>query len=343
MATILLCLVGCAKNPTNGSNGEKESANSNTYYTAEDYVKDPSLFVPVWADDREVPAEMLDFEEKYEQFFTPNGRTMSSAHRGDNANYPECSTEAFLSAIMAGADLVEVDIAVTKDGVLIVMHDDTIARTTNVEQLRVNNTVGIPESNNISDWTLAQLRRLRLMSADGSEVTNYVIPTLEDIIILCKDRCFITLDKMTRFEWYNDIMPLLEKHDAYRTVMLPYSYTGSYSYDRVKVMMDDIKEASGKSSALMSRAHDISVLEQTSKWIEEYEFPRVIRCGEYNEEEVAAYEPYFNKFRIHIECLDEANDTLEDWTRIDEQGFNLIVTNDIYGLTEFIQNNYFNN
>ncbi len=332
-------MAGCTKEPE--QTGNNTSAVSDEYYTAEDYLKDPSLFVPVWEGEREVSAEMLNFEEKWEQFFTPDGRTMSSAHRGDNKNYPENSTEAYLSAILLGADIVEVDVGITKDNIPVVMHDETLERTTNLLMLRQQNVPGLPTSNSVSDWTLAQLRRLRLLSPDGSEVTDYVIPTLEDVIMICKDRVFITLDKANVFDWHQDILPLLEKHDAYRTVMLPYSYSHNLSYDRVKDLMDEIKEASGYTSALMCRSYDYTNLERVSKLIDQYEFPKVLRCGEYNYDEFEAYQPYIDKYRIHIECLTQINDTEKSWKRIDGQGYNLIVTDNIEGLTQFIQENYF--
>ena len=352
LTVVLLSLVGC----TNQTNTDTEEDNTNVsetegtettmdnekgYYTAEDYLADPSLFVPVWADEREVPAEMLDFEEKYASFMNPNGRLMSDAHRGEHKYYPEASIEAFLSAILAGIDIVEVDVAVTQDNVLVVMHDETISRTTNVELLRKQGVAGLPESNYVSDWTLAQLRRLRLMSTDGTEVTNYVIPTLEEVIMICNERCFITLDKDNRFEWYNDIIPLIEKHNAWRTVMLPYQYSYSLSPTRVKERMDYITEKSGYTSALMFRSNDSSCLAQTTKYIDEYGFPKVIRSGEYVPSDTPNYTPYVNNYRVHIECL-SGNDYLEAWKQIDAEGYGIIVTNDAIGLTEYIQETYFN-
>lgn len=350
LAAVMLLAVGCGEKPNsdadadananNEANAGNAVNNEKGYYTAEDYLADPSLFVPNWSDRREVPKEMLDFEEKYQQFMTPNGRLMTDAHRGDCKNYPENSIECFMSAILLGADIVEVDVEVTKDGIPIVMHDETLQRTTNVELLRMQGVTGLPESNYTGDWTLAQLRRLRLKSVDGTSVTNYVIPTLEDVIMICNERCFITLDKDNRFEWYNDLIPLIEKHNAWRTVMLPYSYSYSQSPDRVKKHVDYIKEKSGYMTALMFRSYDSTKLEQTAKYIEEYGFPKVIRSGEYVDAETPAYAPYNAKYRVHIECL-HGNDYLEMWKQIDAEGYGIIVTNDIEGLTNYVQETYF--
>ena len=85
-----------------------------------------SKFVPVWNGVWEPHPGMLDFEEKWNAFHDPNGRLMVCAHRGDNnIYYPENSLEGCLSAIAAGADMLEVDVHTTKDGHLIIMHADS--------------------------------------------------------------------------------------------------------------------------------------------------------------------------------------------------------------------------
>lgn len=52
------------------------------------------------------------------------------AHRGDWRNFPENSLEAIDNAVKMGVDIVELDVQRTKDGVLILMHDRTLDRTT---------------------------------------------------------------------------------------------------------------------------------------------------------------------------------------------------------------------
>src|SRR6476619_5300808 len=57
------------------------------------------------------------------------------AHRGASAYAPEHTAAAYKLAIEMGADFVEQDLAVTKDRVLICIHDASLERTTNVEEL----------------------------------------------------------------------------------------------------------------------------------------------------------------------------------------------------------------
>ena len=66
---------------------------------------------------------------------TPAAKKQLVAHRGASAYAPEHTLEAYRLAIEQGADFVEQDLAVTKDGVLVCIHDLTLERTTNVEEV----------------------------------------------------------------------------------------------------------------------------------------------------------------------------------------------------------------
>src|SRR5687767_1614022 len=77
------------------------------------------------------------------------------AHRGASAYAPEHTLAAYRLAIQQGADYVEQDLAVTKDGVLICLHDDTLDRTTNVEEVFPDRKPWLAV-----DFTLAEIKRL---------------------------------------------------------------------------------------------------------------------------------------------------------------------------------------
>lgn len=62
---------------------------------------------------------------------TTKDRMYIAAHRGDSYNYYENTMTAFYKATEAGADMIETDVRLTKDNALIIMHDDTVNRTTN--------------------------------------------------------------------------------------------------------------------------------------------------------------------------------------------------------------------
>jgi len=110
-----------------------------------------------------------------------SGYVMVVAHRGDWYNAPENSMLAVKKAVELGADVVEVDVQKTKDGVLILMHDKTVDRTTN----------GFGP---VSDYSLKNIRQLRLKTREG-QLTKNKVPTLEEVLDYSKDKVLVNIDK----------------------------------------------------------------------------------------------------------------------------------------------------
>ncbi len=110
-----------------------------------------------------------------------NNQIIVVAHRGDWRNAPENSIQAIENCIKMGVDMVEIDIRETKDGKLVLMHDETIDRTTNGKGF-------------VKDWTLDSLKTLQLTDGLGI-ATLQRIPTLEEALLLAKDKILINLDK----------------------------------------------------------------------------------------------------------------------------------------------------
>lgn len=115
-----------------------------------------------------------------------NRHVMVFAHRGDWRNAPaENSLEAYRNCIREGIDGIEVDLQMTSDSVLVIMHDETLDRTTTGHGL-------------VSDHTKAQLDSLWLLSPIGV-VTRLKIPTFEEVLELAKDNILIQVDKWKPF------------------------------------------------------------------------------------------------------------------------------------------------
>lgn len=100
------------------------------------------------------------------------GRPANFGHRGAGLNqsgnaYPEDSVSAFLHGLAIGADAAELDVNMTADGKLIVIHDDTLDRTTDC-------------SGCVSAMTLAQVRQCHLKNGNG-ETTAEHPPTLDEV------------------------------------------------------------------------------------------------------------------------------------------------------------------
>ncbi|MFG1977296.1 glycerophosphodiester phosphodiesterase family protein [Nonomuraea fuscirosea] len=84
-----------------------------------------------------------------------HNRPVVWSHRGASKNAPEETTAAYRRALADGADVLEGDLAQTKDGVLVVIHDNTLARTTNVEEVFPDRAPW-----NVIDFTLAEIKQL---------------------------------------------------------------------------------------------------------------------------------------------------------------------------------------
>ena len=301
-----------------------------------------SEFTPVWVSDVKKALREWDFEEKWRAFHTPNGRPMSCAHRGDrNQLYPENTWEGFCSAVLYGADMLEADIHVTRDGVPVVMHDDTLTRTTDLPRLRESGAAWLPEGDRVADWTAEEIRRLRAVFPDGT-VTDCHIPTLEDLILLARDRCFITLDKAGAFSFETDVMPLLEKHNAWRTVLIPYEYP----LDRVVAIKREIARRSGVQAPYFAKAvkagkMETERMEGAMCFLREEDYALVLRGGEFDRAntELLTFlrENVKGKCRLYAESLQAAHDCEENWGQMIAAGCNILMGNRNYELIDFVR------
>ncbi len=118
----------------------------------------------------------------------PHAKKQLIAHRGASAYAPEHTLEAYKLAIAQGADFVEQDLAVTRDGVLVCIHDFTLERTTNVEEVfreRFTQEKGgaTPERHwPVNDFTLAEIKQLDAGSWFGEKFAGSRIPTFQEAI-----------------------------------------------------------------------------------------------------------------------------------------------------------------
>ena len=93
------------------------------------------------------------------------GKMSVAGHRGDCKNFPENTMSAFIAAYESGADMIETDVRLTKDLELILMHDETVDRTTN-------------GSGAIKNMTLEELLALNAGRDDAPER----VPLFEDFL-----------------------------------------------------------------------------------------------------------------------------------------------------------------
>jgi len=108
------------------------------------------------------------------------------AHRGASAYAPEHTLAAYRLALEQGADYVEQDLAVTRDGVLICLHDESLERTTNVEELFPDRATVDPTTGRRQwlaiDFTLADIKALDAGSWFGAAFAGERVPTWDEAV-----------------------------------------------------------------------------------------------------------------------------------------------------------------
>lgn len=118
------------------------------------------------------------------EYFRYKGKNtpIISGHRGGMIKgFPENSIATFENTLRHTPAFFEIDPRLTKDGIAVLMHDETLNRTTN-------------GNGEVSDYTFEELQRFRLKDPEGN-VTDYKIPTLKEVIAWSKGKTVVNLDK----------------------------------------------------------------------------------------------------------------------------------------------------
>ncbi|GAB2923895.1 glycerophosphodiester phosphodiesterase family protein [Rheinheimera gaetbuli] len=123
------------------------------------------------------------FDERAQTALQDPNKVIIAAHRACWSKAPENSLISIADCIALGIDIVELDIRKSKDGVLVVIHDKTLDRTTNGAGL-------------VADFTISQLKKLQLTELKHGKpvLTEQRIPTLEEVFQLTKDKILINID-----------------------------------------------------------------------------------------------------------------------------------------------------
>ncbi len=102
------------------------------------------------------------------------------AHRGANKTHPENTLAAFNEAIRLGAHMIEFDVQLTKDNKLVIMHDETVDRTTN-------------GSGRVSELTFEEIRKLDAGSWKSDFFAGEKVPTLQEVLNIMPDSIWLNI------------------------------------------------------------------------------------------------------------------------------------------------------
>ena len=147
------------------------------------------------------------------------------AHRGFSGIYPENTMLAFKKAIEIGADGIELDVHLSKDGQVMIIHDEALKRTTGLDGV-------------ISDYTRAELEKISAGKTKNDEFGFTPIPSLEEYLAFMaehKDK-FTNIELKTAPVYYPEIeektLELVRKFDLEKNII--YSAFNWLSIERMQ-------------------------------------------------------------------------------------------------------------
>lgn len=160
-------------------------------------------------------------------------RVLVAAHRAQSENFPENSTAAIKEMIAMGVDIVELDVRETKDGVLIIMHDKTIDRTTTGKGL-------------VADMTWKELKKLKLLH--NGKPTEEHIPTFKEVLKLVKGRVMLDIDYKAEGERaaYSTLKTLRKKKIEKQCLFFLYDYKDADALHKINPNLQFMTRAYSK-------------------------------------------------------------------------------------------------
>jgi glycerophosphoryl diester phosphodiesterase len=135
------------------------------------------------------------------------------AHRGAKAYEPENTLQAFQKALDLHSDGIELDVHLSADGHIIVMHDDTIDKMTNGK-------------GDINSYTLAELKSFRIAG-------KFQIPTLNEVFDLVDKKCFINVE-LKNADTSKNVVSLIEEYINKKSWNYEHFIISSFDWNALK-------------------------------------------------------------------------------------------------------------
>lgn len=224
------------------------------------------------------------------------------AHRGYSAKYPENTMVAFIKAYEQGFDGVETDVHLTKDGEMVLIHDEKINRTSTGKGY-------------VKDYTLEELRKFNF---NYKTYGHYDIPTLKELLEFIKDKDF-----MVNIELKTDVI----------------QYAGIE--EKVYRLVQDMGVAKQiyYSSFYLPSVQKIKSLDNQNYagYLIEYNYKK--RCNEFLETGLTAIHPrynFLNETRVqflkkhHIQIATWTVPNLKEYQRLKDLGVDIIISNEYF-------------
>ncbi len=291
-------------------------------FLLEGYEKD-GITIPTEGFYKEYDYGTDKYAELYRNYENPKlegAWMLNISHRGDittNGN-PENSLLAYQSSIDNFVDVIEIDLKRTRDGVWVICHDQTIDRTTN-------------GYGNISQMSYEKLQKYYLKTQNGGDdasITEYQIPTLIEVIELCKGKVLLNIDQLEP-SIFQEVYDVFEKQDAVEMAMFKSSEWSARDFNnwlcqlleegRKLPLFSPLLYADPASAALSFKG--LTTMFETDRDHQTITLDYVLDCN------------------IRSMCLTALNPSLENaayYTELKKAGYTAIMTDEPALLKEFI-------
>lgn len=113
--------------------------------------------------------------------YSRGGRPLLCGHRGSRAHAPENTLAGFARAAELGADLIELDVRLTRDGALAIIHDATVDRTTN-------------GTGRVADLSWQEMRALDAGIRHGEAFQGERVPSLDEVLAWARGRVYLAVE-----------------------------------------------------------------------------------------------------------------------------------------------------
>ena len=194
------------------------------------------------------------------------------AHRGASGYMPEHTLAGYELAVKLGADYIEPDLQMSKDGVLVAMHDDTLTRTTDAQTLFPGRA-----SYAVSEFTLAELKTMTVKPV-GTAGTTYPgftptspepfrIPTFQQVIDTARSLSISSGREVGIYPEAKQADPVME--DKILATLIANGYTGADKVFIQSFSIDTIKSINDKQT-LLGADFDLIVLSSSSTALVNY-------------------------------------------------------------------------
>jgi glycerophosphoryl diester phosphodiesterase len=145
---------------------------------------------------------------------------MVSAHRGGPyPGFPENSLEAFANVLRYTPAIIELDVAMTKDSVLVLMHDDDLDRTTNGH-------------GPVIEATYSEIQDLFLEDMEGN-LTEFKVPTLKEALVWSKGKALLTVDVKRSVPFEKIIEEIRETGSEAHAAVISYTFPAAKKLHRL--------------------------------------------------------------------------------------------------------------